>query len=1652
MLSNFQFRRGSVSRVLGISALIAVLFVAGCTSSGKSAQFAVMTTSASLPTGSISTGAAYPSTTLTASAGTAPYTWTVTTGSLPTGLTLSLGGVISGTPTASGTFPFTVTATDSATPAHTATASLSITINAKLTITSAGTLSTVGAAGSAYTGSLSATGGVGPFTWAVNSGNLPTGLGLSGTTGTGTISGTISSSAAPGSYNFTAKITDSQGGVGISGTITITVDAAVAVTPPTFPVGVVGLNFTSPAFAATGGSGTGYTFAIASGSIAPLVLNANTGIISGIPTTAATLQFSVKVTDSSGFTATSSGLSITINAAITVTLSPASPVTLDQTKTQLVTATVTNDPNSAGVNWSAVTGLGSLTGSTTTAATYNAPATVSAASTATFTATSKTDPTKSATYTINLVPPPQITTTTMAAGNVNGAYSAPVNMSGGVAPFTWAIVAGPTGLTLSSSTTSTVNVQGTPTVAGANQTFTIKVTDAQGLSVTSIGLTITVYPTLTITPPVLPIGVATLSYSSPAFTATGGSGSGYTFAVASGSVAPLAIGSATGIISGTPTTATTLHFTVKVTDSVGNVATTGALSITINPAITVTFSPTGPVTLDQAKTQLVTATVTNDPNSAGVNWSAVTGLGTLTGQTITSATYNAPATVAVASTATFTATSVTDPTKSATFTVNLVPPPQITTTIMAAGNVNGPYSSPVSESGGVAPYTWAIVAAPTGLTLSSSTASTVTVQGAPTVAGPNQTFTIKVTDAQGLSVNSGGLTITVYAALVLTPPSLPLPVGAVGVNYPTTETFTASGGSGAGYTWSIVAGNPLPTGLALNSAAGASTSITAGPPTVAGTYPFTVKVTDSVNNAATTSGLSIVINPPISVALSPALPFTMDQNTTQLITATVTNDPGSAGVTWSAVTGLGTLTGPTSTTITFNAPATITTPSISTFTATSVTDPTKSATFSVSLEPPPVIATPTFPAGTVGASYSSPVTSSGGVGPYTWSFTALPAGLSLSSSTTNTVNVTGTPTTAGASQTVTIKVTDAKGLSNTLNSTITINTASCVSNCTISGNVSGPWFEGVTITLSGGPSSPAPAKTDSSGNYSFTGLSAGSYTVTPSLPGYTYSPSAPSVAASLTTMQNFTATSVIASHSISGVVSYPTGAEIGKTFNTIIRVYNSGCTNCGGSTAGTSISSIPAVAGTAYIVRGLSSGSYIVTAEIDTQLTGVPNSSNPNGISATATINTTDVTGVNITVADRTPLAPSAPSTPNIFPASGAVLVVYNEIDDTNGEELATSYKLSYGTDTNATNLGTKTYPAGNSEDVFALTGLTNGTAYYFKLAAVNATATSAYSSVVGPITVNATSGANTVSGTVTFTGITPAGGAHLNVGLFSGVSGVYFVSYPTPTSGQTFSISGVPSGKYSLFAFLDQVNCNYICVGDVTNFVGPNGPPQIVISGPSTGNAIALTAFNANTYVSTYHASGNGNPDSYGVNVGINLGLELPISMTLYSAPGVGVPYDLNADPQNSNSPINNNSVSPTVGDIYNFQVTFANGTTQVIPASVTEVLNTFATSLSETTSGVVGGVTLSRNVPEFTWAAPSSPPSVYTYQIQVYDDNQQIWNYKGGSDGNGLPSTVTSAVYNSDGKASQSTLTTGVKYAFSVSVTDTLGNTASFTVSYTP
>ena len=65
---------------------------------------------------------------LTASGGTAPYTYAVTAGALPAGVALSSAGGLSGVPTASESFNFTVTVTDSS--GSKVMAAYSLTVNA----------------------------------------------------------------------------------------------------------------------------------------------------------------------------------------------------------------------------------------------------------------------------------------------------------------------------------------------------------------------------------------------------------------------------------------------------------------------------------------------------------------------------------------------------------------------------------------------------------------------------------------------------------------------------------------------------------------------------------------------------------------------------------------------------------------------------------------------------------------------------------------------------------------------------------------------------------------------------------------------------------------------------------------------------------------------------------------------------------------------------------------------------------------------------------------------------------------------------------------------------------------------------------------------------------------------------------------------------------------------------------------------------------------------------------------------------------------------------------------------------------------------------------------------------------------------------------
>ncbi|MBR1603668.1 MAG: putative Ig domain-containing protein, partial [Synergistaceae bacterium] len=156
----------------GYNICIKAFTVPGSSSSSTDDNTAPTITTSSLAAGTV--GTAY-STTLTAS-GTTPITWSVSSGSLPTGLSLNAStGIISGTPSAAGTFSFTVTASNSA---GSNTKSLSITVSTAASTGTAPVITTAslatGTVGTAYNVTLTATGTT-PITFSISSGTLPTG-------------------------------------------------------------------------------------------------------------------------------------------------------------------------------------------------------------------------------------------------------------------------------------------------------------------------------------------------------------------------------------------------------------------------------------------------------------------------------------------------------------------------------------------------------------------------------------------------------------------------------------------------------------------------------------------------------------------------------------------------------------------------------------------------------------------------------------------------------------------------------------------------------------------------------------------------------------------------------------------------------------------------------------------------------------------------------------------------------------------------------------------------------------------------------------------------------------------------------------------------------------------------------------------------------------------------------------------------------------------------------------------------------------------------------------------------------------------------------------------------------------------------------------
>ena len=284
--------RSVVDDVL-ITSLSAVLPAAGCVITVAPAPVTLCLTG---PCNTGRVGVCY-SSALKVNGGTAPYSFVIVTNSLPPGLKLnSSNGSITGTPTTAGVFTFSAQVTDSL--GNKVIGTFTITIGqAPLVLCCVS--STCGTVGSAYSGSIPASGGTPGYTFSISSGTLPPGLTLNPTNGI--ISG-IPTTA--GTFPITIKVTDSTAGT----SLTATANCSIKISPQALSLGCVanktaqmGVSYLS-GFTASGGTAP-YTYSISCGVLpCGLSLNPTTGAVTGTPTKAATYSFTAKVIDSTAGT------------------------------------------------------------------------------------------------------------------------------------------------------------------------------------------------------------------------------------------------------------------------------------------------------------------------------------------------------------------------------------------------------------------------------------------------------------------------------------------------------------------------------------------------------------------------------------------------------------------------------------------------------------------------------------------------------------------------------------------------------------------------------------------------------------------------------------------------------------------------------------------------------------------------------------------------------------------------------------------------------------------------------------------------------------------------------------------------------------------------------------------------------------------------------------------------------------------------------------------------------------------------------------------------------------------------------------------------------------------------------------------------------
>ena len=572
----------------------------------------------SLPAASV--GISY-SQSVTASGGTAPFTYAITAGALPGGLSLTSAGSLSGTPTAAGTFNFTVTATDSSTGSgpYTGSRAYALSVNAPTIVVSPSTLPNP-ADGASYSQTVSASGGTAPYSYSVSAGSLPAGLSLSST---GSLSGTPT---AAGTFSFTVTARDSTTGTGApftgSRAFSLVVNAPTVTLSPASLPGAMYNSAYSQTISASGGIAP-YTYTISAGTLPGGLTLSAAGVLSGTPTAAGTFNFTVTATDSSTGTGPFTGsqsYTLAVNqASQTITFtSPVSPVTygvapitLSATSTSglPVTFSLLGGPATLSGNTLTITGVGTVVVAANQAgnANYTAASQVTASVVV-----------NQASQTITFTPPVSPVTYGVAPIALSATSTSGL-------PVTFSLLSGPA--TLSGSTLTITGV-GTVVVT-ANQAGNANYTAAS--QVTASVVVNQAAQTITLAPPVSPVayGVAPIPLS-----ATSTSGLPVTFSLLSGPAT----------LSGNTLTITGVGTVVVAANQAGNANYTAASQVTASVVVNqaaqiITFTPpvspvkygVAPIALSATSTSHlpVTFTVLSGPATVSGNALTITGVGTV---------------------------------------------------------------------------------------------------------------------------------------------------------------------------------------------------------------------------------------------------------------------------------------------------------------------------------------------------------------------------------------------------------------------------------------------------------------------------------------------------------------------------------------------------------------------------------------------------------------------------------------------------------------------------------------------------------------------------------------------------------------------------------------------------------------------------------------------------------------------------------------------------------------------------------------------------------------------------------------------------------------------------------------------------------------